>query len=127
MMSKTTKKYKNLHILFYALSIASVLLPLIIYIIIGYATGTRSSKITLTITCMIGICLSAVNILFKYRVRCSVYFILIGVYYSLDNFLAPLLILGITTALDEFLFNPLAKYYKDKFIINKEIDARKEE
>lgn len=49
---------------------------------------------------------------------------MIGLYVAVDNIIPLLIMLAVTTIIDEFILTPLARHYKAKYTINKEIDNR---
>lgn len=119
-----TKKYKKLHLTFKWLSITITLIPIFIYFILGFINGAIRQKITLGLMLILAITFVLINIILKRRIRCVIWVLLIGIYCSVDNILPLLLILAITTILDEFVFEPLEKKYYSLYQINKEIDKR---
>ena len=123
-MSRETRKYKALSILFLALSILVLVAPLAYYSIQGFIQGETTEKFTLGITFVIACILFVINILFKFHIRSTIWIIVIGVYFCIDNILPLILVLAVGNILDEFVFTPLHKRYKNKAIINKEIDKR---
>lgn len=125
-MSDITKKYKHLYLLFMCLSIIILIVPLIVYVIKGFIDGDVGEKFTLGITITIAAMLVALNILFKYRIRSTIWIVVLGIYVAVDNILPLLLCVAIGTIVDEFVLTPLAKHYKNKASINKEIDKRLE-
>lgn len=124
MKSEQTKKYKKEYILFNILSILCSITPIIIYTIIGLVNGSIGQKTTLGICLLVTIIFTIFNILFKHRIKCTIWIMLIGIYLCIDNIMPLLFIMAGTTALDEFVFVPLAKAKKNKYNINKEIDKR---
>ena len=66
-MTETTQKYKTTYWILFSISILLNFLPLIIYIIKGYASieVSEARKVTLTMTMMIALLLSIYNILAK--------------------------------------------------------------
>lgn len=123
-MSKETRKYKNLSILFLALSILVLVAPLAYYSIVGFIEGETTEKFTLGITFVIASILFVINILFKFHIRSTIWVLVLGIYFCLDNILPLIFMVAIGNILDEFLFTPLHKHYKSKASINKEIDKR---
>ena len=119
-----TKKYKNNYILCRTLSILMTLIPLIIYTIKGFCEGTPGSKVTLGVCFTTALILTIINVVFKYHMRSTIWILMIGLYVSVDNIIPLLIILAITTILDEFILTPLSRHYKSKYTINKEIDKR---
>ena len=119
-----TKKYKNDYILCRTLSILMTLIPLVIYTIKGFCEGTPGSKVTLGVCFTTALILTIINVVFKYHMRSTIWILMIGLYVAVDNIIPLLIILAITTILDEFILTPLSRHYKAKYTINKEIDER---
>lgn len=119
-----TKKYKNNYILCKTLSILMTLIPLVIYTIKGFCEGTPASKVTLGVCFTTALILTIINVVFKYHMRSTIWILMIGLYVAVDNIIPLLIILAITTILDEFILTPLSRHYKAKYTINKEIDER---
>ena len=119
-----TKKYKNNYILCRTLSILMTLIPLIVYTIKGFCEGTPGSKVTLGVCFTTALILTIINVVFKYHMRSTIWILMIGLYVAVDNIIPLLIILAITTILDEFVLTPLSRHYKSKYTINKEIDKR---
>lgn len=123
-MSKETRKYKTLSILFLALSILVLVAPLAYYSVVGFIEGETTEKFTLGMTFVIAAILFVINILFKFHIRSTIWILVLGIYFCLDNILPLIFMVAIGNILDEFLFTPLHKHYKSKASINKEIDKR---
>lgn len=123
-MSKETRKYKNLSILFLALSILVLVAPLAYYSVVGFIEGETTEKFTLGMTFVIAAILFVINILFKFHIRSTIWILVLGIYFCLDNILPLIFMVAVGNILDEFLFTPLHKHYKSKASINKEIDKR---
>lgn len=123
-MSKETRKYKALSILFLALSILLLVAPLAYYSIQGFIEGETTDKFTLGITFVIACILFVINIMFKFHIKSTIWIIVLGIYFCLDNILPMIFMVAIGNILDEFVFTPLHNHYKNKAIINKEIDKR---
>ena len=119
-----TKKYKTNYILCKTLSILMTLIPLVIYTIKGFCEGTPGSKVTLGVCFTTALILTIINVVFKYHMRSTIWILIIGLYVAVDNIIPLLIILAITTILDEFILTPLSRHYKTKYTINKEIDKR---
>lgn len=122
--SDITKKYQRLAILFQALSIIVLVAPLAYYTILGFINGETTEKLTLGITFVIAAILFIVNVLFKYHIRSTIWILVLGIYFCIDDILPLLFMVAIGTILDEFLLTPLYKSYKNKCTINREIDKR---
>lgn len=121
-----TKKLKLIAVLLTALSLILSLGPLVVYTVLAYnnAMATTVAKITLTSMLSIGVIMSVVCAINKYTPRCRVWLILIGLFLCLDKFIGCVLVFAITQCVDELVVCPLAKLYREKYRINKEIDKR---
>ena len=122
--SDITKKYQRLSILFHAFSIIVLVAPLAYYTILGFINGETTEKFTLGITFFTAVILLIINVLFKYHIRSTLWILVLGIYFCMDNILPLLFMVAIGTILDEFVLTPLYKSYKNKYTINKEIDKR---
>lgn len=122
--SGITNKYKRLYIFYKCLSFIILVVPLIVYATKGFIDGTASEKFTLGMTITVALLLVAFNILFKYHIRSTIWIVVLGIYFAVENILPLLLCVAIGTILDEFVLTPLYKSYKNKFTINREIDKR---
>lgn len=123
-MSAITKKYKRLSFIFGLLSILCTVVPVTYFTVLGFINGEIRNKVTLGCTLMLCLVLVVINIIKKENLRSPVYIMILGIYMCLDNLLSLFLIMAITTMLDEMVFTPLHRMYKNRAIINREIDKR---
>ena len=122
-----TKKYRRLFWLFTILSLLLNIAAPAYYVFDGLmGDGIIIEKVALTTSVFIVIILSAVAYINKTSMRSRIWILLLGLYICLDTILTPLLIIAITQILDEWLISPLAKSYRNKLTINKQIDKRME-
>ena len=119
-----TKKYKIKLNICRLLSFTLTVLPVIIYTIMGFIDGTIGEKVSLGICVILALIFVLINIMFKYHIRSTLWVLLIGIYVCIDNIIPLLIIMAATTIIDEFVLVPLINKYKNKYIINKEIDLR---
>ena len=119
-----TKKYKIKLNICRLLSFTLTVLPVIIYTIMGFMDGTIGEKVSLGICVILALIFVLINIMFKYHIRSTLWVLLIGIYVCIDNSIPLLIIMAATTIIDEFVLVPLINKYKNKYIINKEIDLR---
>ena len=119
-----TKKYKIKLNICRLLSFTLTVLPVIIYTIMGFTDGTIGEKVSLGICVILALIFVLINIMFKYHIRSTLWVLLIGIYVCIDNIIPLLIIMAATTIIDEFVLVPLINKYKNKYIINKEIDLR---
>ena len=123
-MSTVTNSYKNKRNLFRALSILITVLPILVFTVIGFVEGTITEKVSLGICLFLALLFVLINILFKHHIRSTIWILLIGIYVCVRNITPLLIIMAFSTAIDEFILDPLAKSYANKYRINKEIDKR---
>lgn len=120
-----TAKYRRLYWLFAIVSLLLNVAPLATYTIIGLVSADLVvEKVALTMTVFVVVILSLIALINKTTMRSRIWVILLGLYACLDYMLTPLLIIAITQILDEWFVNPAAKSFKNKLIINKQIDKR---
>lgn len=124
-MTDTTANYKRLWIIFLIVSIALNVVPIAVFVIQAMIDGqTVVQKVSLSMTIIVTILLTALSAISKLALRCRLWIVIIGIYVSINHFLAVIITVAICQLLDELLISPTAKYYRTKFNINKEIDNR---
>lgn len=123
-MSKITQGYKHKRNVLRLLSILLLIVPILVYAIIGFSRGEIGEKFTMGMCLLISFIFVLINALFKANIRSTLWILLIGIHICIDNITTLLFIMAITTMLDEFLVTPLAKHYAQKYTINVEIDKR---
>lgn len=122
--TKVTKKYQLLKNLFNFLSAACTLGPICFFALTGFINGEEVQKVALGLTSVAGLMLAITSLLFKWHLRSPLFIVLIGLWVALDNILPCIIVIAITTILDESAFTPLKKRYKQLYTINAEIDKR---
>lgn len=125
-LTKITKEYKAKWLICWAVSLLLTFGPVIGFGIYAMAVSGTTEKLALSLLTILSMAIAVVNVLFKFSFRSSVYVLLLGVSIALKEMTAVLIIVAICTALDEFVFDPLTKHYREKFSINKEIDRREQ-
>ena len=125
-MSTMTQKYKKLSILTFLLSTICSLCPILIYVLKAFIDKDvqEVNKYTLGIMCSVALVITLMNIVAKLHLRCIPWILLLGIYVCLKDITALLVIMAITTIIDELILVPLHKSFKNKYTINKEIDKR---
>lgn len=124
-MTDRTKKFRKLYHLFFILSFLLNLGPLGFYA--GKALlneGLTHQKIALTMTLFVVLIMTLISFINKVTLRSKTWILLIGLYFVLDHFVTPLLIIAVTQVVDEWFVCPLKKSFHEKYIINKEMDKR---
>ena len=125
-MSTMTRKYKRLSILTFLLSALCSVSPIFIYVIKAFLDNDvkEANKYTLGIMCSVALVVTLINIVAKLHLRCIPWILLLGIYLCLKDITTLLVIMAITTIIDEMILMPLHKSFKSKYTINKEIDKR---
>ena len=119
-----TKEYRREKWLLLILSILCNLLPIAIYTIKAFIVAGIGQKVTLGVCLTLSLLFVLINFITKHRIRSTLWILLIGIYICLDHIQSLLIIMAITTIIDEFILEPAYKRVKNKYIINKEIDKR---
>ena len=120
-MTKNLKFKKNL---FFCLSALCSFGPLIVYVIIGLIQGEWVGKFVLTMTAIASIGLAVFQTMQKLQLKSITYIVLIGLWVALDRVLTCIIIIAVCTILDELVFTPLYKRYKEDYHTNLQIDKR---
>ena len=122
--SNASKHYRDLALTYKALSIIVTLGPMMFYVIKGFIQGETTQKFSMGACAVVAVILVAINIIMKVNLRSPLWILLIGVYICLGKIEVLLIVMAVTTMLDEFWFSPAYKNYKGKYTINREIDKR---
>lgn len=123
--SKTTKKFATLAIIFTILSFLLLVGPTLFYVIAGLVTATLTvQKVALVSTVAVSFLLTMLCAVNKWVFRSKIWLIVLALFFVIDKFLVMILVFGITQILDELIVSPLARYFRNKTSINREIDKR---
>lgn len=121
----TTRKYRKLSFLFGTISVLLNIAPFTIYAFIALVDSALIyQKIALSMTVLVVAILSLVALVNKVAMKSRLWIILVGIYVCLGEIITPLIIIAVCQVLDELIISPLHKNFKNKKIINKEIDKR---
>lgn len=122
--SATTKHNK---IAYKICGITSLLLsfaPILIYGMISFGIGTTKTKLVLSMGFILAVVLAVLGFITKIRFRSALWVVLVGVSLAFEKMQTMLVIVAVCSLLDELVMEPLTKRYKNKYIINAEIDKR---
>ena len=122
--SEPTKHYHRMDIFFSILSWAIMLIPMTVFIVMGFITGPVVSKVALGLTTIAAIIMLAIAALQKTKLRSPFWLVVIGLAFCLNEVYTMLIIMGVATIMDELIFSPLSKYYHSRYVINDQIDKR---
>ena len=125
-MSDVTRRYNKLRFLFFWLGIFLTFLPLIIFGFKGCMDGTIAleNKLTFSLCFVSAITLTMLGVKSKYNCRSVTYLLLFGCYFVVKEIEIVVAVCGVCCIADEFAIRPLHRHYREKAIINKEIDKR---
>lgn len=123
--SKTTKSLSFKARFFAFLNFLLQVAPLVIYVILGLCSGCLLvEKFALCSTVLVVAIMSIVAWSSHIVLRSRVWILLLGLYFCLDYFLTPLIIIAACQVVSELAIAPLARHYRKRATINKEIDNR---
>ncbi len=123
--SKTTKRYATLALVFTILSALLLLGPTAYYVILGYmGAGVLVEKVALTATIAMSLILTLLCAVNKVVFRSKIWLLVLALFFVIDHFLVMILVFGLTQVIDEIIVSPLARYFRHKTSINREIDKR---
>lgn len=128
--SEFTKTLRRKLWLYRILDILILFSPVAIYVVIALSDGgvTTAGKVSVAGTVMIALILSVFNVIAQKRLRCPIWIVLIGLFIAIKQYLLPLIIiLAITTILDDLCLTPLVEHYRTKTVASEAIDERESE
>lgn len=121
-MTKKTKLWAVLTTIF---SILLNIAPIAVYVIIALVNcNLVYQKVALTMTVFVVLIMSIICLVNKATMKSRLWVVLIGLYICLDYILTPLIIIAVCQVLDELIVAPVARHYRQRYKINKEIDLR---
>ena len=125
--SNFTKKSRALLWIWRLIDWLCLFAPLIVYLIIGLVNDnvTTGGKVTLVAMLFIALILTVINVVAQKHLRCPIWVLLIGIYVAMEKYLMPLvIILAITSILDDLVFTPIIHYYYTQTVASKTMDKR---
>lgn len=129
MASNRTKQCKRLSIMFGIFHFLCLFGPFLYFVPYAFAVGQMVSKITLSLTIIVSLVISAFAILAEAKtrgglVKSIIWLLLIGVSVCLSKVETFLYIMAIVSIIDELFVVRMRAKYKDAYAANKEIDRR---
>ena len=125
--SNYTKKAIRILWLLRACNLAFLFVPVMVYVIIALASGgvTVTGRVSVVGSVMVSIILTTFNVITKRNLRSPRWIILIGLFVAIREALLPLVImLAVTSVLDDLVFTPLIDHYKHVVETSLVIDKR---
>lgn len=126
-MSKQTKKYYSLSVVFWIISSLLLITPMVTFGVIGIMAYQAAAAYKFLIACAVGAGVLTIADLIRHaKISSAIWLLLLGIV-AVANIGTVLTAVSITTGcviLDEFVIMPLYRMFRNKFVINKEIDKR---
>lgn len=123
-MTERTYKWRVWLILIKIGQFLILVAPLLFYGVKAFITAGHAEKLVLTAGVLISLIMLSAALLQKARLRSPLWIVLLVIYYVLREVLPLMLFIAIGTILDELVLTPAAKFCKQKYSINREIDKR---
>lgn len=127
MASNYTKTVRRQMWIFRILDFLCLFAPMFIYFTIALCDGDVGvvQKFTMSGMFVISLILSLYNLIAAKKLTCTKWLILLGLFIAIKQYMLPLMIImAITTIMDDFLFQPVLDHYKMKLESSKVIDER---
>lgn len=119
---------KKLRVWLIVLTILSLLLnvgPITAYCVVAFVEGTvLVEKVALSMTLLVVAILSVIAWANKLVLRSRLWILLAGLFFVLEAFAMPIIIIGVCQVVDELLVSPIKHRVKVRYTVNKEIDRR---
>ena len=122
--SVITKRYKQGAIWTEIASFILLAGPLTYYLVKAFIQAEPHQKLALGLAGCMAVILGAINIMMKLNLRSTVWVVLLGISFVLDHLQTLLILMSISTLVDELVLTPLHKHCKSNYSINREIDKR---
>ena len=120
-----TKHYRRLYFTFLIFSILLTLGPLVVYSLKALLSADLvHEKVSLMMTVFIVLIMTCISLVNKCAMKSRLWVLLIGIYLCLDSILEPLMVIAGCQVLEELIVSPLRHRFKDRLVINKQIDRR---
>lgn len=123
-MSNKTREYKRKYRFYQIASLLLLFLPVGIFIVIAFAKGTTTQKMSLGLGVMLSLIFTLANVIFKLAPRSGVWILIIALCVAVQKIQNVIYVTGTCVILEEVVTSRLEKYYRDKYKINREIDDR---
>lgn len=119
-----TKQYRGAKWIFWFLSFLCNFGLVIAFFIYGMATATEITRYSMCLAGIVGMIVALTSTILKRHWRTPLVIMLGTMYFVAQNFAIVLITIGVAIMLDELFFTPAYKHFKNKAMINHEIDKR---
>lgn len=122
--SDRTKHLSRWYRLIRLLSVICCVAPLTYFTIDAFLHAEPSKAKILTSALCVCLAMTIWGLIRKHHIRTVDWVLILALYTVLDKMYVLVVVMTVTTALDEFVLTPLYKSLHAKVVINKEIDRR---
>lgn len=124
-MSKETKMSFAKLWGFRIINILLMFAPFLVYTVMAYSGDASTPRmIGLTASLVIAAIITVLNIILKFKMRCVIWIVFLGIYIAMENIIPLILIVAIASILDDFVLTPLIKRAEQEYVSNKTFDKR---
>lgn len=111
MTSTWTKKFRRTKRLLWLVSLLLNILPLGVYFIRAFVIGEPHHKAALSMIVIAAIVFTVINIARNIAYRSSLWLLLLGIYFVIENIVPLILLMAFCTIADELIVTPLYRKY----------------
>lgn len=111
-MEDKLQTYSKRKKIFLVLSIICIVAPLIIFGLKAFILGTTAQKLVFGLTATAALIFTIINVLMKAHFRSAVWVVLYGICAVIQNITPVILVLMITSLVEEIVLWPAYKHYK---------------
>lgn len=124
-LSTSTKKMRRKSRLTWWLSFLLNIVPMLVFVIIGFVNGSTEQKVSIGFTAIAAIILSCIMMLSKMNMKRSIFWIVfVGLYFVMQDLYPLIITMGACTLIDELIIEPIHDRANADYHINKQIDKR---
>lgn len=124
-MSDVTKNKRKWSIILFWTSIVLNILPMIIFVIIGFIEGSSTQKLSLGISGILAVIVGVFGLISKMPIKKTIFWTLaFGAYCVVKEQEYLIITMAVCQMIDECLVSPAHKAFKTSYKTNKEIDKR---
>lgn len=123
-MSNLTRTYKRKARFYQIASLLLLFVPVGVFIVIAFVNGTTTQKMSLGMGVTLSLIFTMANVIFKLAPRSGVWILIIALCVAVQKIQNVIYVTGTCVILEEVVTSRLEKYYREKYKINREIDAR---
>lgn len=126
-LTNTTKKNKKNAITCKVISIILTVLPIIVALFLGFASATTVGRVSLTLIGAVSIILALIGFATKRKLGDVIMgIVILALYYTCSKAIPIVFLYVVCRSIDTLIVEPLYLAFKNKYVINKEMDKREQ-